>query len=286
MDILVTADSNYIDEVSKMLYSLKRYHSDLVIHLVYDNLSSEALDRLKNFIDNYNIGVLKTYYFDSSKLNLFVIKTDYITTTCYLRLYAPYIIPDVERLLYLDPDIVCQANLDELYHMDMGDNIIAACPNMLKENVAFLKELVLRQLSLPLDTVYINSGVLLIDMQKYRDFISFDGITAFLKENMNILEYHDQDTINCIFHGKILILDNTYNYQINAVDWWNLKMNQHIIHYSESTKPWKDDYYDVFRARPYYQILYELGETEKLKQLIQSHSSNSVSMLYDEFSIK
>jgi lipopolysaccharide biosynthesis glycosyltransferase len=171
-------------------------------------------------------------------------------------------------------------------NLDMGDKIIAACPNMLKLKSKFLKNIILRHLRLPKDTTYVNSGVLLIDMQKYREFLPIEKLNQFLQYNCSILEYHDQDTINCLFLGKIYFLDQTYNYQINSVDWWNLDLNQTIIHYSEIKKPWKDDYQDTFRARPYYQILRELGETEKLKHLIQSHSSNSVSMLYDEFSIK
>ena len=286
LDVLITVDDNYAEQASIMLYSLGKYVDNLTIHVIYDNLSKKAIQKLEKFIVDHDIGILKTHFFDTKELNLSVIKTDYITTTCYFRLYAPYIIKDVDRLLYLDPDIICQGSLEELFHLDMGDSIIAACPNMLKVKTAFLKKIILKNLHLPKDTIYVNSGVLLIDMQKYRDYMPVEKLNQFLQDNKDILEYHDQDTLNSLFLGKIHFLDQTYNYQINSVDWWKLDLNQTMIHYSEAKKPWKEDYNDTYRAKPYYQILRELGEVEQLKKLIQSHSSNSVSLLYDEFSIK
>ena len=237
LDILITVDDNYIEQAYPMLFSVSKYVSDLTVHIIYDNLSDKSIHELEDFMVKNKIGDLKTYYFDTKELNLSVIKTEYITTTCYFRLYAPYIIKDVDRLLYLDPDIICRGNLEELMNLDMGDKIIAACPNMLKLKSKFLKNIILRNLRLPNDTTYINSGVLLIDMQKYREFLPIEKLNQFLQHNTSILEYHDQDTINCLFLGKIYFLDQTYNYQINSVDWWYLDLNQTIIHYSEIKKP-------------------------------------------------
>lgn len=196
MDILITVDDNYIEQAYPMLFSVSKYVSDLTVHIIYDNLSDKSIHELEDFMLKNKIGDLKTYYFDTKELNLSVIKTEYITTTCYFRLYAPYIIKDVDRLLYLDPDIVCRGDLEKLMSLDMGDKIIAACPNMLKLKSKFLKNIILRHLRLPKDTTYVNSGVLLIDMQKYREFLPIEKLNQFLQYNCSILEYHDQDTIN------------------------------------------------------------------------------------------
>ena len=56
MNILITVDDNYIDIATKMLYSLKLYNNRLIIHVIYDNLSSSSINMLKEFIKENNIG--------------------------------------------------------------------------------------------------------------------------------------------------------------------------------------------------------------------------------------
>ncbi len=286
MNILITVDDNYIDVALNMLFSLRLYNENLTIHSIYDDsLSKKSIEKLKNFIESNDIGELKLYYIDSKKLNLSVIKSEYITKTCYLRLFSPFIIKDVDRLLYLDPDIVCQGSLEEFYNTDLGNYIIAGCRNMLRSDVVFLHYDICERLKLPFDLEYINSGVLLIDTKKYRDFAPLETINEFLQKNKNILDFQDQDTINSIFFLKIKVMDNTYNYQINAADYWNVNLDSVLIHYSEGKKPWKDTYPDTYRALPYYVLLLKMGKVEEAKRLIHAHSKNNedriIELLYN-----
>lgn len=280
MNILVTFDDNYVDAALDMLYSLKLYNDNLIIHILYDNLSEDSINKVKEFINKNNIGELKLYYYGTDKKDISVIKTNYITKSCYLRLYAPYLI-NVDRLLYLDPDIVCQGSLDELYNIDLDDNIIAASENMLQENTEYLREMMLDGIALPKDAKYFNSGVLLIDTNKYKDYVALHQLDEFLKVRSDTLEYHDQDAINFLFYKKIKQIDNIYNYQINAVDWWKISYANILVHYSEAAKPWKLDYDDPAKAMPYYELLHIKGEDKKLKELLYSHAKNNAELRYN-----
>ena len=280
MNILVTFDNNYVDAALDMLFSIKLYNDNLIIHILYDNLSEESINRVRNFVEINKIGQLKLHYYETKNKDLSVIKTDYITKSCYLRLYAPYLI-EADRLLYLDPDIVCQGSLEELYNVDLGDNIIAACQNMLREDVEFLRAMMLKELNLPEDADYINSGVLLIDTEKYKDYLSLHQLEKYLKENSDYLEYHDQDAINYLCQNKIKIMDNIYNYQINATDWWKLNYANILVHYSEAAKPWKLDYDDPAKAMPYYELLHAKGEDDRLRKLLYSHAKNNAELRYN-----
>lgn len=279
MNILVTFDDNYVDATLDMLFSLKQYNDNLIIHILYDNLSEESINRVKDYIENNNIGELKLYYYGTNEKKLSVIKTEYITKSCYLRLYAPYIINE-KRLLYLDPDIVCQGSIEELYNIDLGDNIIAASENMLQADMEYLREIMLDGIALPENATYFNSGVLLIDTEKYKDYVALHQLDEFLKARSDTLEYHDQDAINFLFYKKIKRIENIYNYQINAVDWWNLSYANILVHYSEAAKPWKLDYDDPARAMSYYELLHAKGEDNKLKELLQSHAKNNAELRY------
>lgn len=254
MNILVTFDNNYLEHALNMLLSLKRYNDNLTIHIIYDDLSIESINKLKEFFEKNNIGNLKLYYQQSDK-DVSVIETDYITKSCYLRLYAPYIIEGVDRILYLDPDIICQGTLEGLYNMDLDSKPIAACENMLREEVKYLRELMLEHILMPQDAIYVNSGVLLIDINKYKESLTIEQLNNFLRDKSQFLDYHDQDALNFLFYKKIKFIDNTYNYQINAVDSGKEDLDKIIIHYSESTKPWKKDYPWPNKAIPYDKFL-------------------------------
>lgn len=273
MNILVTFDNNYLEPALNMLLSLKRYNDDLIIHIIYNNLSEQSLIKIKEFVNKYNIGKLKLYYYGTSDKNLSTIRTNYITDSCYLRMYAPFIIEDVDRILYLDPDIICQGSLKDLYNIDLENKAMAACENMLREDVSFLRELMLEHLIMPSDAIYVNSGVLLIDTNKYKEYVSKTQLDNFLKDKSCFLDYHDQDAINYLFYNKIKIVDNNYNYQINAVDKGKEDLDKIIIHYSEATKPWKKDYPWPKKAIPYYKLLQYKGENDLLNDLIIFHKS-------------
>lgn len=280
MNILITIDDNYLEPAFNMLYSLKHFNNKLIIYIIYDNLSQQSIDRLSNFINN-NIGDLYFYYFDSKMLGFDEIKSEYITKTCYFRLFAPYIINDIDRLLYLDPDIVCQGSIDELYNVDLEDNIVAACPNMLREDVSNWNDICLMTLQLPLDTNYVNSGVLLMDINKYKNFISLEYLIKFIQEKNTEYNSQDQDILNKLFYNRIKVMDNKYNYQINATDRQKINFNNILIHYSEAKKPWKDDYLDTYRAIPYYKVLHLTGQDTKLESLIIKHSLNNAYAVMD-----
>ncbi len=281
MNILVTFDDNYLDIAMNMLLSLKRYNDNLVIHILYDNLTEKGINKLKEFNVKNNIGEFKFYQYNIEDKEVSVIKTNYITKSCYLRLFAPFIIEDVDRLLYLDPDIICQGSLQELYDMDLEHYVLGACENMLITRLEYLREQMLERLCLPLDAKYVNSGVLLIDLKNYKDNLSITQLNNILRDYSEYFEYHDQDAINYAFYKKIKFIDNTYNYQINAVDLDKEDINKIMIHYSEAIKPWKEDYPSVKKAIPYYNFLKYIGEDNLMNKLKLTHTSNETSSYID-----
>ena len=291
MNILLTIDDNYIDIAENMLYSLRQYNRNLIIHVVYDSLSKESLEKLKTFIEENKIGKFKSYYFDTSVLNIKNIRSTYITKTCYLRIFAPYVIPNIDRFLYMDPDIICRGSIRRLYNMNLGDKIIGAAKNMFRSVYEHLRKRKRAELKLPETFPYVNSGVLVVDTKKYKKYIKKEDLIEELRRIQESLEYQDQDYINMKFHDVIKIFSNKYNYQINAIDWCDINMNQVLIHYAEGKKPWNKNYHDIFRAMPYYNVLYDRGMDYEVKNLLFAHSTNNVygsygALKYDDNDIK
>lgn len=272
INLLISFDEDYTSHAIDMLHSITLNNdASLEIYLLYENLSHTSLNVIREFVEANEIGNIHEYYING-KIYSFPHTIKYIPEVTYYRLFAPFIINEkIDRLLYLDCDIIVDGKIDELYNLDMGDNVIAGCKNMLCKEMSYLNNVFNTNLNLPVTNDYINAGVLLIDVEKYRNYVSPDKIMSFINENRNNLKMQDQDVINKLFYGKIRHIDNKFNFQINTVEENYQKDDVRIIHYSQRAKPWENDYYSPQKARYYYSYLAKKGDIDSLKTIIGSH---------------
>ena len=107
-----------------------------------------------------------------------------------------------ERVLYIDcGDTIINSDLRILYKKKFGKNLLCGvCDLFSKEN----KE------KLNLKTEYINAGVLLLNLKKFKNYEK--NLNTVL-DKYSYFEYHDQDIINILFSKKIRYLDKRYNFQ-------------------------------------------------------------------------
>ena len=121
------------------------------------------------------------------------------------------LLPDEERVLYLDVDTIAMFAFDELFEADLQGNVIGA----VREPKRCLEPF-----------VYHNAGVLLMDLQKLRDTGIGDEILRMLQTRK--LKCPDQDAINLLCQGRMLELNPIYN----ASDWTQCPPNAKIYHYA------------------------------------------------------
>ena len=270
MNILIACNEKYLDLSKYMLYSLSLYNNDLNIYLIHENLDENMIFEFYSFINRYNIGNLSIIKFDSSMIDL-PLKNDeitgHITKEAYFRLYAPFFLPsDLDRILYLDCDIICVDNIDDFYWSNFDNNIIVGCANVDLGNDSYND-----RLSLPKDNVYINSGVLLFNLFDYRKNVSIDSLNKFIIENASILDYQDQDVVNKMLYGRIGWCPIDYNFQITTLLY---PEGGKIIHYTGPNKPWYDEYSMPDYAIHYYNILRKLNMDSILTDKLEKHKSN------------
>lgn len=126
----------------------------------------------------------------------------------FYRLFACNIFSHLDRMLYLDSDTLVCDDLTEMYNTDIGDCAMGAVRDMAPINlpqnpngiyVREFKDKYLRH------DLYINSGVLLIDMNKMRQ-----SQQALLHVDIPI-KYPDQDILNVALDGKIYEMPLRYN---------------------------------------------------------------------------
>lgn len=127
------------------------------------------------------------------------------------RLALHRILPDEERVLYLDVDTIAMFACDELFDADLAGNVIGGVREPKRCMDPFM---------------YVNAGVLLMDLEKLRSGGFGDEMMEIA--NRRKLKCPDQDAINLICQGRTLELNPIYN----ASDWTQLPMNAKIYHYA------------------------------------------------------
>ena len=276
INILLSVNKKFFEHIEELIASLLHYSSkNLNIYLMYvqDELSQDDIKHIENFVNNMGNGKIFSVLFDIKHLEGMPVTDDegsFFGMEAYSRLFCAFKLPkDVEKILYLDADMICTGDIAELYNIDFEDKMWGAC----KDNG--IREKDLNRLELPLNYSYINSGMLLINVNKIRKWYTEKDIAKMIRDVHEILIYPDQDFINKFFWNDIKIVKNKYNLIAKDIRYKDLKEKPLIIHYAGSSKPWDEDVsrFDKEYIEPYYESMRLQGEykKEKLKNLIRSH---------------
>lgn len=257
-----------------------------------DNELQEQIKSIAKDKDNISIrfvNVASIYdQYDSEKLFCHI----YFSKEMYLRLFIPEVLADYNKAIYLDCDTIVQADVSELYNIDIEDNYICASRDYNSiVNIAYYPKVnyyFTQMLGFKTMENYINSGVLLMNLPILRE-VNLPQKTFELLDKYKELLYPDQDLINIICKDKIKIIHNGWNFVFGinaalihdnhfinmAVEWSKGLADQKIIHYISDQKPWNvpemsyaDIWWKYAKLSPIYQILlkdYFDANPDKLK---------------------
>ena len=212
MDILVTFDENYIPPFKTMLKSLmiNNPEQNTTFWLIHDGIEEKKLQDLIHFCLSYgakfeHICISKNY-FENAKI------TKRYPKSMYYRLLAPLILPEtLDKILYLDPDILVINKLDSLWKTEFPEGkFYAAASHAI---VGYLTDDI-NKIRLDIDHSYFNTGVILMNLTKARKIVDADEIIKTVNESRDIeLILPDQDIFNAMY-GKytLKIPEVLYNY--------------------------------------------------------------------------
>lgn len=263
MNILITANSGYLPAAKAMLYSLREHTKGPIdVYLLYDTMQEEECLELKRYLKDKCSISLVTYQADVEFLKQLKYQ-NHFSPVIFYRLIAQEFLPDtVERILYLDVDLMIYGSIETFYNSDFGDNWILACENQ-GDNLKHKKRLNLKESS-----CYINAGVILFNLKAVKENIKKQDVFQCIKRNVEIIELYDQDILNILYEGKIgLCSKEIYNYQVSTLPGTKVKEEQilslpRVIHFAGSLKPWMRGYMGGFR-KEYIHLLWRCGEWKK-----------------------
>lgn len=150
----------------------------------------------------------------------------YISIATYYRLRLATLLPEVERIIYFDCDMVVNSSLKELFETELGENVIAGVRDINKRRV--------RE-----NPSYINAGMVLFDLKKIREQNIEQKFYDYTNENFERITVGDQQIINEVLEGRIKIVADEWNVQSsNFTNRSSYTKNPKVVHYVAGKKPW------------------------------------------------
>lgn len=211
MNIVIATDNNFVQHCVSTLNSLLINNKiGMHIYLLSEGLTEENLVIIENVIKDRRSFL--HYVLVDKKLvtNLPMPQMDclsHISIATYYRLLIPILLPkSVTKVIYLDCDVIIRKSISELWETNIENNAIGAVYQMVSWTIDDVK-----RLKYPLEYGYFNAGVLLINVEYWRENLITDKLLNYIKLNYNEIIYHDQDALNAVLYDKCIKLPCKWN---------------------------------------------------------------------------
>jgi len=163
------------------------------------------------------------------------------TKETYIRLWIGELFPKHDRALYLDPDVIVLSTIDELWSVDLSKKTVAAVPIPGSTRPG--------QLGMPPEVPYMQSGVLVFNLQRWRELQYTERCLEVLARDPSKAIDADQDILNICLQGDWEVMPYywnvispfyflTHNLGISLVELRDIQREARIIHFNGASKPW------------------------------------------------
>lgn len=190
----------------------------------------------------------------------------YYSIEMYYWLFAPFLLPEeVDRILYLDPDIVCMNPVNDFYEQSFGRHLFVASSHQYLTK--WLQPINKLRLNTDETESYFNSGVVLMDLEALRKKSSMETTVETIEDSNVLMWLPDQDVFNRLYSGKIKEADwRLYNLGPRIFDQMNyffpdkyhkkwVEESVVFIHYYGKKKPWNErERYDFSIGAYYFEM--------------------------------
>lgn len=248
MNIVTSINKNFVQHFCSMCASLilNNSNQNINVFILHSDLDGEQQQKITNALLNLLSDKINLFYVEvkEDQFSSIPIIESHLSIQTLFRILLSELLPlDVEKLIYLDSDLVVEGSLDPLYSIDISNDYLAAVSD-------FNDELAMNQ-GINSGVDYFNSGVMLVNLKRWRQSNFLNECLNYAIENKEKLRFPDQDILNGVLKGKWTKLDISWNvtrmfFDRNTDDWTkeiqplikNAKSNPKIIHYTTWQKPW------------------------------------------------
>lgn len=249
LDVTCSTDDKYLQHCAAMLCSLFENNKkhDITVHLLHHGLNDDSKHFLIQLAARYD-NKISFYDVDISKYVKVYINKDHpnLTESAYYRLLLPSLLDKkIDKVLYLDCDIIVLRDLSSLFCLDLDGYGVAAVEDILPASDEHRS-----LLGMDIRQTGFCSGMMMINLSFWRENDSQSRMLSFIKEKGDKLKMEDQDVLNHEFRRHWYKLPYKYmrtpmsiaplDRQQRDGDIYEYVFAPVIIHYAAHVKPWLD----------------------------------------------
>lgn len=202
--IAFCVNDNYVQYICVTIKSILVNNPNLILwfHILTDGISKKSEKKLFSLLDSSNLqNKISIHVIDDHDLD--GVKVGFWTKYTWYRIFLPQILKNINRILYLDADTLVLGNLKPLLEINLTNISFAAVTEDYFEG--HLKPLNIDPLK-----PYYCAGVMLMNLEYWRNNFILEKILEFAYRNNKILEFPDQDCINVVCQNSSIHLPIKY----------------------------------------------------------------------------
>lgn len=295
ISIAFASDNNYAQHMAVSIASLLKNASagfPIDIYILHENLSVGHIDKifhLRTLRPETQIHFLQISLDDFKD---FPLHTGLHSIATYFRLKLPSLLPEVDRILYLDSDIVVCGDIADMWRSyPCKDKLLGAVEEPKSLNAKRLTVLGMKE-----DSPYFNGGILDMNLKKMRDTQFEAKSISYISRYKDVIRYQDQDVLNALaegdwralplrFNSFFFVLEGIYKNDFRiytAADIQQARQNPFIIHFNQHPKPWgegcidprRKDYFKYIDLTPYKG--FRVDQSKSWQPILKEKLRNSV----------
>lgn len=215
-------------------------------HILQNDINESNKLKLNKIADKYSQNISFYTINDETLKGCPIGKAHFGVWSAYYRILLPFILPpSIDKILYLDCDMVCVGSLKELWQTNIENFAVAAVPAANMHDVLYYN-----RLEYDMDDGYFNSGVLLINIKYWRENNVTNKLLEYIEKKRDKLIFFDQDALNYVLRKEKKFVSIKYNINpgfylktplIGREYWQDMiesRQKPIIIHYTGAAKPW------------------------------------------------
>jgi len=262
INIVFAPDDNYVNYCCIAIKSIEENYigkNIINIYIFSSDLMEKNKQKIKATVEQNNAFQIHFREIVNSQIiDKFQIK-DHFTTAMYYRILIPNLLSEqINKAIYLDCDILVRKNIKELWDIEIENHALGAVSTLDFNNC--------EKLGIELNYGYFNSGVLIFNMEKWREKNYVSIIMDYLINNSTHLSLPDQDALNFVLHEdwieiplKWNVRTTLYNFKELQSDYKQYLYDPAIVHFTTYSKPWhffnnhifKEEYNDLAKKSGY-----------------------------------
>ena len=260
--MLATAfDDRYLTPARVMIASLVAHlpaTTRPVLHVAHSSLSPAAQDTISALVET-------RFVTPSGELAASIPAHPRLPPEAAYPLLLPELLPDLDRVLFLDADLLVCDDVTALHETDLAGRTVAAVADSAIDRCSSRRGVKdWEALGIPAGHPYLNGGVLLIDLREWRARDVTGRTLSYLQSQQGSPDFLHQEAMNAALWDDWLRLDGRWNMLASiACRWcWRRPVEDAsragVVHFAGRMKPWLGPVGGPFEG-PYRETLARLG---------------------------